>query len=371
MKCSRCHNEDEQYFFENNGRVYCRKCIAFPKNTQTMTSKKNKKKVYYRLNYSLNLEQENASNILIERYKNHQNSILRAVTGAGKTEIIYGVIEYALNLGQNVCLTMPRKELVIELAKRINSQFYNIQPTLVYGGHCSQLQGQFIICTTHQLYRYPQTFDLLILDEYDAFPYYHNEVLENILMNSIRGNYIFMSATIENGDINILKRFHHQPLPVPKCLVMNNLSMFCHLIYRLKRYQKEKKPVFLFVPSIEKTKQIQKILHLFFIKSHCATSKSKNIRQSLELIKKHEIDVIVCTTVLERGMTIENVQVIIMYGEHPLFDQETLIQIAGRVGRKIPYTSGDILIYTSRKTKAIKECIKDIEKSNASYVMKN
>lgn len=151
-----------------------------------------KEKYTINLNYSLNLEQENTSKILIERYKNHQNTILKAVTGAGKTEMIYGVIEYALNLGHHVCLTMPRKELVIELAKRIQKQFLNIKPTVVYGGHSRQLDGQFIICTTHQLYRYPQTFDLLILDEYDAFPYYHNEVLENILMNSIKGNYVLM-----------------------------------------------------------------------------------------------------------------------------------------------------------------------------------
>ena len=121
MKCERCQNEDESFFFECNGRIYCRKCIAFSTKTVKMPPINNERKIYYHLNYSLNLEQENTSKILIERYKNHQNTILKAVTGAGKTEMIYGVIEYALNLGHHVCLTMPRKELVIELAKRILS----------------------------------------------------------------------------------------------------------------------------------------------------------------------------------------------------------------------------------------------------------
>lgn len=308
MKCSRCQNEDVQYFFENNGRIYCRKCIAFSTKTVNLKSVKNEKKIYYHLNYSLNLEQERTSRLLIERYQNHQNTVLKAVTGAGKTEMIYGVIEYALNLGHHVCLTMPRKELVIELAKRIQKQFFNIQPILVYGGHTECLEGQFIICTTHQLYRYPRMFDLLILDEYDAFPYRDNEVLENILMNSIKGNYVFMSATIESGDVQVLQRFHHQPLPIPTCKVMGNFMMLCHLVYQLKKYQKDKKPVFLFVPRIEMTRQVQKFLKFFSIKSHCATSKEKNIHQSLEMIKSHEIDVIVCTTVLERGMTVENVR---------------------------------------------------------------
>ena len=190
-------------------------------------------------------------------------------------------------------------------------------------------------------------------------------------MNSIKGNYVLMSATVEKGDVEILKRFHQQPLPLPKCKVMTNSMILCHLIYQLKKYQKEKKPVFLFVASIEKTRQIQKYLQLFFIKSQCATSKDKNIQHSLEKLQTHEIDVIVCTTVLERGMTVENVQVIILHGEHPLFDKETLIQIAGRAGRKIPYTSGNILIYTNRQTRAIKQCIEDIKRSNAAYAMKS
>lgn len=371
MKCSRCQNEDVQYFFENNGRIYCRKCIAFSTKTVNLKPVKNEKKIYYHLNYSLNLEQERTSRLLIERYQNHQNTVLKAVTGAGKTEMIYGVIEYALNLGHHVCLTMPRKELVIELAKRIQKQFFNIQPILVYGGHTECLEGQFIICTTHQLYRYPRMFDLLILDEYDAFPYRDNEVLENILMNSIKGNYVIMSATIESGDVQVLQRFHHQPLPIPTCKVMGNFMMLCHLVYQLKKYQKDKKPVFLFVPRIEMTRQVQKFLKFFSIKSHCATSKEQNIHQSLEMIKSHEIDVIVCTTVLERGMTVENVQVIILHGEHPLFDKEILIQIAGRTGRKVPYTNGDIIIYTNRQTKAIKECIKDLQQSNALSAIKS
>lgn len=98
--------------------MYC-----FSTKTVNLKSVKNEKKIYYHLNYSLNLEQERTSRLLIERYQNHQNTVLKAVTGAGKTEMVYGVIEYALNLGHHVCLTMPRKELVIELAKRIQKQF--------------------------------------------------------------------------------------------------------------------------------------------------------------------------------------------------------------------------------------------------------
>ena len=75
-----------------------------------------------------------------------------------------------------------------------------------------------------------------------------------------------MSATIESGDVQVLQRFHHQPLPIPTCKVMGNFMMLCHLVYQLKKYQKDKKPVFLFVPRIEMTRQVQKFLKFFSIK---------------------------------------------------------------------------------------------------------
>lgn len=170
MRCPICQNEDEKYFYEKNGQIYCRKCIEFSKKQPPLKVVKKTKDIYYRLDYPLTPNQKKASYLLIERYKNQQDTIMKGVCGAGKTEIIYGVIEYALNLGQRVCLTMPRKELVVELSKRIEKQFFHISPVLVYGDHHEQIDGQFIICTTHQLYRYPKCFDLLILDEFDAFP---------------------------------------------------------------------------------------------------------------------------------------------------------------------------------------------------------
>ena len=101
------------------------------------------------------------------------------------------------------------------------------------------------------------------------------------------------------------------------------------------------------------------------------SSKTSNIHQQIEKLKKHEYDVLVCTTVLERGMTVANVQVLILYGEHLLFDKETLIQIAGRAGRKPPYIQGDVLIYAAKKTLAMKACIENIKTDNALSATKS
>lgn len=51
------------------------------------------------------------------------------------------------------------------------------------------------------------------------------------------------------------------------------------------------------------------------------------------------------TTILERGITISNVQVAVIGAESPVFTASALIQIAGRVGRNIQFPDGDVLYF--------------------------
>jgi competence protein ComFA len=50
------------------------------------------------------------------------------------------------------------------------------------------------------------------------------------------------------------------------------------------------------------------------------------------------------TTILERGITLVDLQVIIMQGDHPLFHERSLVQIAGRVGRKPQAPGGKVYV---------------------------
>lgn len=77
---------------------------------------------------------------------------------------------------------------------------------------------------------------------------------------------------------------------------------------------------------------------------------------------------IVSTTLLERGITIEDVQVIVYHGEHDLFDRRTLIQIAGRVGRKISHPQGHVYILSNEHTSSIRQCIHTIKDLNQMSV---
>ena len=230
MICPRCKNQDPKYFYTFNNTSYCRKCIHIGLKNETIsnTVKKVNLNADFKLDYQLTPLQEKLSNELLNRYKKHQNTILKAVCGAGKTEITYALIKYALNSGHNVCFTTPRKELVIELAKRFESQFTNVTITCVYGGHTTKTDGQFIICTTHQLYRYPNFFDLLILDEIIAssciiiiilylslfgLEFTVNKILSAILafitmyVIKLIGDHLFKRESMGGGDIKLMFLF--------------------------------------------------------------------------------------------------------------------------------------------------------------------
>ncbi len=367
MICPRCKNQDPQYFYTFKQITYCRKCIKIGKKVVVQNQFNQPiKKIDYHLDYQLTPLQLEISKQLLLRYQQHLNTSLKAVCGAGKTEITYEVIKYALNQGHCVCFTTPRKELVVELAKRIESQFQNIEITSVYGGHCNKTNGQFIICTTHQLYRYHQTFDLLILDELDAFPYANNDVLQGILENSIKSNYIYMSATLTNQpDLLMTKRYHGYLLDIPKCYLTPTWLSYLITMLKIKSHHHQGKPTIVFVPSILLTKKVTKIMRLAKIKCQDCSSQSTNIDLTLTALKQGKLDAIITTTILERGITIDNVQVIILYGNNRIFNRDTLIQICGRVGRKINHPSGTISIFTPYKTKAIKRCIQTLKQDNA------
>ena len=71
--------------------------------------------------------------------------------------------------------------------------------------------------------------------------------------------------------------------------------------------------------------------------------------------------VLVTTTILERGVTVPRCHVLVMGGDHPVFDEATLVQIAGRVGRNAGYQKGVVWFLSEEKTMAQKQALKKIK----------
>ena len=269
---------------------------------------------------------------------------------------------------------IPRKDVVIDLYPRIKKAFPSHKVIAVYGGHNEELEGDVIILTSHQLYRYQNYFDYLIMDEADAFPYYNNLILNSMFKRSLKGNYLMMSATSlkemenvikkEKGQILYLnKRYHGHPLPVPKlikCLFLKEVM----LIYQFFKLYRLNKPIFVFCPTINECERIFKLLQLFFKNGNYVHSKRINREKIVDDFKHQKVKYLVTTSILERGVTVKDLQVIIYNASHTLFDEKALIQISGRVGRKSDAYDGEVILIGDYVSKKMEDAKRSIERAN-------
>lgn len=368
--CENCGNSEEKYFGNKNGVIYCRKCLAFSKRESDVREQRSNKEVVLDLKYSLTREQQKISELIANKISENKNVLVHAVCGAGKTEIVSQIIYKYLQENKRVAFYIPRRDLVIEIGTRLKDLFPNTSISLVYGGNTANLKGSLVISTTHQAFRFKNSFDLAIIDEIDAFPYKDDDLLNHFVFASVKGPIISLSATPSLQDkknnevLCLFKRFHGLPMPIPKVIYMNEYYQKRFIIRILKVYQRENKPCFIYVPTIEVG---NKLINLILRKYESATfvhSQMPNRNQTLSRIRQGHFTIVVTTTILERGVTFENLQVIIYQGDHFIFDKETILQICGRVGRKKKYSIGDIFILSKAKKIKFTECIQEVKSYN-------
>ena len=375
MICPRCLNEDPNYFYEGSNGIYCRKCIKFKR--QLINEETSIPDVYikddsynYQLEYELTSHQKIISDKLSELIM-YDDVLIHCVCGAGKTEIVLKSISDALKRKQKVAFAISRRQVVLEIYHRLSNIFKNAKVIPICQGYTEDLEGDLIVCTTHQLYRFPKTFDLLILDEPDAFPYKGDEVLKGIALNSVKGNMIYSTATLDDYLINRInnntikyltlnKRPHTYPLPYPKVITSFKLKLHYELIKFIKSHDQL---IIVFVPTKKLAIKLSKLYANVF---SCNYINSDSIDKDIiiDKFKKFEYKVLFATTVLERGITIPNVLVVIMYGEHIVFDEASLIQMLGRVGRSFNAPTGDCLILNNRKNITTIKALKEINRAN-------
>lgn len=381
-KCQRCHNTDPSLFGQDFGIVYCKKCIEFGRLEvgQQVYGMKTRPKVMDVkpvLSFELTKEQQEASQLILKTYQEHKDTLVFAAAGAGKTELVLESISYALSVGHKVGFAISRRQVVLEIVKRLQENFPQIKVIPVCEGYTSIVDGDLIVCTTHQLYRYADCFDLLILDELDAFPYAGNEVLETIAQRSCKGNQILLSATpdkkslerVKKGEVRLVelfKRPHGKPLCIPRIIMTSYIGSILYSFFLLKRLVKRQKKQILFYVPRKRDGWWMKSWISFFYKAQWIHSGSKGKDEIMDRFREGELEVLVCTTLLERGITVPSVQVIVWHGDHTVFTMASLIQIFGRIGRSIKDPSGEGYCICFRKSKEVDQCIQQLKWMNKS-----
>jgi competence protein ComFA len=119
-----------------------------------------------------------------------------------------------------------------------------------------------------------------------------------------------------------------------------------------------------FVPTIQEAKLLHRFLSLF-LHCHVCTSKTDHRDQVIEAFRREKSGVIVATTVLERGVTIPGADICVFHADHGVFDEASLVQMAGRAGRSFDHPGGSVLFLELRKSRPAAKCRDTIREANA------
>ncbi|MGI8385402.1 DEAD/DEAH box helicase [Robertmurraya sp. P23] len=395
--CNRCDNSDmellAQFPCARCGKkcVYCRACIMMGRVSECTPlygwSGEMPEIDAAPLHWhgSLSDGQQVASDRVVAAVTGDEELLVWAVCGAGKTELLFKGIEVAFANGKRVCIATPRTDVVLELTPRLQSVFPSIQVASLYGGSDDRHQfSPLTITTTHQLLRFYQAFDVMIVDEVDAFPYFVDPMLQFAVKNArkVDSSLIYLTATPsqkwqrecrggKRNFVTIPARFHRHALPVPEFVWCGNWEKVVkkgRLPSRLQKWIEQRllvgTPMLVFVPTVAWVAKILPLLQVIDDRIESVHAKDPDRKEKVLSMRKKEIPLLVTTTILERGVTFPGLEVAILGSEDRIFTESALVQIAGRVGRSAMEPSGDVTYFHKGKTESMLQAKKQIVAMN-------
>lgn len=234
-----------------------------------------------------------------------------------------------------------------------------------------------------------------------GFPYHNNPVLYRALSRAVqpRGKILYLSATPPRylqkklvskrrsmtGKVSydlyslthvlLPGRYHGHALPVPQVCTVKGLNKHVKagrtispLMEMVRTSLAADRQVFLFVPRIEEVESILAYMQASLpeqagsMAGVHATDPSRE--EKVLSFRKKEIKLMVTTTILERGVTIPGSDVIVVGAHAPVFDEASLVQIAGRVGRSTDDPKGTVLFLQAYRAKAPQAAVRQITQMN-------
>ncbi|SFM23902.1 competence protein ComFA [Gracilibacillus orientalis] len=393
-QCNRCGNRNQQLFADipcarcDHPHLYCRNCIQTGRVLQCdILIVWNGSKPAWPLQTqpchwtgTLTPPQQKAADAIEQTIEYKQKELLIwAVCGSGKTEMLFPAITKAITESKRICIATPRADVVRELFPRLKQAFPDTEIEALYADSPDRTdKGQLIISTTHQLIRYQEAFDVMIIDEIDAFPFHHDKTLAYLTTRACKkdATSIYLTATprpehkqkISHKKLPVQFvpiRFHGQPLPIPQLKIEINLRKKLQKGTESKALQQflttrpESRQLLIFVPKIPLLKKVAERYQAIAVHAEDPDRKEK-----VEQFRQKKIDILVTTTILERGVTFPSVDVVILDAGHHVFDEAALVQIAGRAGRSPDDPGGNVLFIHQGKTNAMEDAIAQIKMMN-------
>lgn len=399
--CYRCGNRDPHLFYSQpcsscSTCLYCLDCLQMGKMTSCS--------FLYQLAEAndfdplpaqeiltwqgqLSDQQSQASNDIIASIHHKEERLIWAVTGAGKTEMLFEGLALALSQGLRIALASPRVDVCLELAPRLKQAFQSVDQICLHG----QMDEAYRYCpltlsTTHQLLRFKEAFDLVIVDEVDAFPYHNNRLLEGAVQAARKtsSTLIYLSATpdqamqkrVQSKDLKasiLPARYHGHPLPEVRFKwagdwkrQLLNHPPSSPVFKTMVQWLENGRRFLLFLPNIQWMQTFDPLCRQYFkgISFESVHSQDPDRRAKVMKMRQGDIDFLMTTTILERGVTFTDIDVMVVGADDRIFTESALVQIAGRVGRHQDFPTGQVIFYHRGQSRAMKRARQQIIKMN-------
>jgi competence protein ComFA len=225
----------------------------------------------------------------------------------------------------------------------------------------------------------------MIVDEVDAFPYSYDKTLQHSVSTAAHPDalFLYLSATpsrkmkkaaVQNKlpCVKIPIRFHGFPLPEPKIVWSGEWKKRLErgrlpkaFLKWLKSQAVSGRRAMIFVPSVSIIEQVTELIRehvevtVDFVHAEDPQRKDK-----VERFREGDIQLLVTTTILERGVTVPFLDVAIFGADHEVFSESALVQMAGRAGRSKVDHNGQVLFFHYGKSLSMMSAIKHIREMN-------
>jgi len=421
MECARCGSGKEKIelttcYSCGQGCAYCTECLGMgrskcctpylvvPAKNASSSRTGHAAHLAWSGRYSRDQEvaADRARQFVVNQWGQNAEFLIWAVCGAGKTELLFPSVVAALEQGERVLIATPRKDVVLELAPRIQRVFPQARVIAVHGSSKEKWEDcDIAIATTHQVMRFYQRFFLVVLDEVDAFPYHQNPVLYRAVAQAVKtgGKLLYLSATppsylqkklvtrekslvgrstvalFSPSHVLLPGRYHGHALPVPQICTVSGLDKLLaagrviHPLYDMVKASLDAgRQVFVFVPRIEEVPRmlsyLQAVLPEYREGMAGVHASDPSREEKVMAFREKTVKLMVTTTILERGVTIPGSDVAVVGAQAPVFDEASLVQIAGRVGRSPDDPQGTVLFVQSYRATAPQAAVRQITQMN-------
>ncbi len=290
--------------------------------------------------------------------------------GFGKTEVAFCAAFKAINDSKQVLFLCPTTILSNQHYQNAKERFHDFPVSMALLNRFTPMKevkrilnglkdGTIdMVFGTHRLLSddiHPKDLGLLIIDEEQRFGVKHKEKIKqyktNIDVLTLTATPIPRTLQMSIVGIRSLSLIETAPMdryPIQTYVLEENMQVIKDAIYKeLSRYGQ----VFILYNRVESIeRQLLKIQNLVpdakITFAHGQMSREK-IEDRMFAFMNHEYDILLCTTIIETGIDIPNVNTLIILNADQ-FGLSQLYQIRGRVGRsnKIAYA---YLMYQSQK----------------------